>query len=74
MNVEEGDVVLTPLPDIVGVIGAVSAERHARLLRRLSLYLVENIANKRRYCINQSHVLKDTAIGRRRREPAASRG
>ena len=30
-----------PLPDIAGVIGAVSAERHARLLRRLSGYLVE---------------------------------
>jgi mRNA interferase MazF len=32
-----------PLPDIVGVIGAVSSERHARLLRRLSHYLMENI-------------------------------
>jgi mRNA interferase MazF len=29
--------------DIVGPIGAVSAERHARLLRRLSHYLIEHL-------------------------------
>ena len=31
--------------DIVGVIGAVSAERHERLLRRLSGYLVEHLSS-----------------------------
>ncbi len=32
-----------PLLEIVGVIGAISPERHARLLRRLSRYLIERL-------------------------------
>ena len=34
-----------PSFDIFGVIGAVSPERHARLLRRLSVYLVEHLGS-----------------------------
>ena len=33
-----------PRTKMLGVIGAISAERHARLLRRLSAYLTERIA------------------------------
>ncbi len=32
-----------PPLDIVGVIGAITPERHARLLRRLSRYLIEGL-------------------------------
>jgi len=38
-----GFITAQPLPEIVGVIGAVSPERHARLLRRLSGYLIESL-------------------------------
>ena len=37
---------LLPCGKVAGTIGAVSTERHARLLRRLSGYLIEHIGSR----------------------------
>ncbi len=36
---------LVPRLDVVGPVGTVAPERHGRLLRRLSQYLVENLSS-----------------------------
>jgi len=41
---KQGDVILTPVPlsRIMGIIGSISSERHNRLLKTLSDYLIRN--------------------------------
>jgi len=41
-----GFLTLLPLGKVAGSIGSVSAERHERLLRRLSGYLVEHLSSR----------------------------
>ncbi len=40
-----GFLTLLPRGKVAGTIGAVTAERHARLLRRLSQYLIEHLGS-----------------------------